>query len=1100
MKTAKFIYRIIAAKIAESLLILHFPLLLWGQAGEVQFNHLTIEEGLSQSTVEAIAQDSIGYMWFGTNDGLNRYDGLNFKIYKNSPSDPYTISDNDIRVIYEDHEHTLWIGTQSRGLNRYDRNKDRFVRYGGEPDAGQTLSANTIWSLLEDSRGDFWVGTAYGLNRMDRTSETFERIFSEPDDLQTLTNNQINLMHEDSEGVLWIGTENGINRFDREDESFTRFLNDTAVGSRVSSQIIRVIYEDQSGVLWVGTEEGHIYFFSRADDEFQRLDSNSASQFENTLSSVEDILEDHHGNLWFGTASHGIHIYDPDQNIISRYQSDLTNPASLNSNLITSLYQSRDNTIWIGTFNEGVNYVEASPKKFVHYKNEPINPNSLSNNTVRALLEDRQGIIWIGTDGGGLNRYNPETYSFDHFRNDPDSNSGLSSDVILDLHETNHGIWLATYGGGVDLINPKSGELIKNYQNDTANSQSLSSNFVFVINETSDGKLWFGTNWGGISILDPDRGTFIRHISDTDNPENPETVGNNDIREIYEDSRGDIWVGAYGEILSRYSKENGLFHKYDINTNEQYFASIVHLVFEDSKDRLWFGTRGGGLLILDRETDQLQAFTTQDGLPSNTIHAIEEDDAGYLWLSTNNGISRFHPERFEFKNFQIQDGLQSREFSPRASAKARNGYIYFGGLNGFNRFHPEQVEEDTTVQPILLTDLLLFNKSVHVGEESELKKPIDLIDELVLDYNQSVITFEYTTLDFNSRKANSFAYMLEGFEDDWNYVGEQRRATYTNLNPGKYTFRVKAANNDRVWKKAGVSLPLIIKPPFWMTGWFISLMILLTVLVIVLTVQFRIKSIQSRNKWLKKRIAERTEELRISNSTKDKLFSIIAHDLNNVAAGQVGLTDLLKLSIRDGDIETSKEYVRYLDQSSNQFVSMLQNLLQWARAQTGKIQYSPKWFNLQSVANEVLSQEQAKAVNKGISLELSIDDRIELFADMDMIALVLRNLINNALKFTHNGGTVQLSASVMDEWIELSVTDNGLGMDEEAVQQLMSEEGHLTTQGTSNEKGTGLGFSLCQDFVKRNGGNLFVESQKGKGTNISFRIKGKVIENEIALV
>ncbi len=1101
MNTVRFTYCNKTAEITVSLLFLLFPCLLMGQDGEIQFNHLTIEEGLSQSNVEAIAQDSVGYMWFGTNDGLNRYDGLNFKIYKHSPADPYSLSDNNIQVIYEDREHTLWIGTQSRGLNRYDRDKERFIRYTSDPDVWQTLTANTVWSLLEDSQGNFWVGTAHGLNRMDRTSETFERFYSELNDPRTLTNNQINLMHEDSKGVLWIGTENGLNRYNRETENFTRFLHEPTDGNnRGSSQIIRAIYEDQNGVLWVGTEESHLYYYSRADEEFQRLDSNSASLFENTLNSITDLVEDHNGNLWIGTGNHGIDVYDPDQKTIRRLQSESTNPASLNSDLITTLFQSNDNTIWVGTFNGGVNYVEATSKKFMHYKNEPINPNSLSNNIVRALFEDQQGAIWIGTDGGGLNRFNTETNRFDHFGYDPDLNTGLSSDVILDIHETDHGIWVATYGGGVDLIDPESGELIKNYRHNAEDSQSLSSNYVFVIHETGDGKLWFGTNWGGVSILDPDRETFTRHVSDSDNPDNSETVGNNDIREIYEDSRGDVWIGAHGEILSRYSKEDGIFYKYDINYNGQYFASIVHLVFEDSKERLWFGSHGGGLLILDRETNQLQAFTTQDGLPSNIIHAIEEDDAGYLWLSTNNGISRFHPDSFEFKNFQIQDGIQSREFSPRASVKDRNGNIYFGGLQGFNRFVPEQVVEDTTTQPLLLTDLLLFNRSVKVGEESELKKPIYLTDELVLDYNQSVLTFEYTTLDYSARKINQFAYMLEGFEQDWNYVGEQRRATYTNLSPGKYIFRVKAANNDGVWDEAGISLPLIIKPPFWMTGWFISSTIILAILVILFTVQLRIKSIRSRNKWLKKKITERTEELRISNSTKDKLFSIIAHDLNNVAAGQVGLTDLLKQSIYDGDIETSKEYVAYLDQSSNQFVAMLQNLLHWARSQTGRIQYSAKWFNLQNVSQDVIRQEQAKAFNKEITLKSEIDDKIKLYADQDMISLVMRNLVNNALKFTNKGGVVRLSAKAMDEWVEITVTDNGLGMDEETVRKLMSDEDHITTKGTLNEKGTGLGYSLCHDFVQKNGGKLDVMSRKGEGTRISFKIKGRVEKVERELV
>lgn len=1094
MNTRALAYKYSIVKKGAALIILLYPFILMGQDGDVQFHHLTIEDGLSQASVETIAQDSAGYMWFGTNDGLNRYDGHSFTVYKYSPDDTLSISDNDIRVIYEDRNQTLWVGTQSRGLNRYDRNRDRFIRYIGEPDAWRTLTANTVWALLEDSRGNFWVGTAHGLNLMDRENETFERIFSDPEDSSTLSSNSIRVFYEDDEETLWIGTENGINKYN-DDETFTRYLYKSGQnGSDTPTHIIHAIYEDENNTIWVGTEERELYYYNRTDDTFNKFSLGDDSRLRKSINSIEAILEDHKGRLWVGTGNNGLDLYDWENNVVKNFHHNSSNPSSINTDFVTALHQSRDKTIWIGTFNGGINFLEPKPEKFSHFNNEPFNPQSLSNNTVRSIYQDNSDHIWIGTDGGGLNRFDPESRTFEHFNYDPDEPRGLSSDVVLDILETEHGLWIATYGGGVDLIDPGSGELLQNYRNILSDSTSLSSDFVFVMKEISDGKIWFGTNRFGISILDPEKGTFTQLLADINNPHDPITIGNNDVREIFEDHKGDIWIGTYGEILHRYSPDDGLFQKYDINRDNQFFASIAHLVFEDSNLNLWVGTHGGGLFLLDRGEDELRAITTEDGLPSNTIHAIEEDDAGYLWLSTNSGISRFNPHTFEFKNYSMKNGLQNREFSARSSVTDRNGAIYFGGLNGFNRFFPEQVEDDTIVQPLLLTDLLLFNRSIQAGDDSVLDKPIYLKDKLELDYSASVITFEYTTLDYSARNGNQFAYMLEGFETEWNYVGEQRRATYTNLSPGSYTLKVKAANNDGVWDEAGISLPLYITPPFWMTGWFIGAMVLFILLLVATAFHLRVRSVKKTKKKLEKLVADRTKELKIANTTKDKLFSIVSHDLNNVAAGLVGLTDLLKQSMHDDDIESSKEYVRFLDQATGQFVSMLQNLLHWARSQTGRIHYTPKLFRLQTVSLDVLSQEQAKALNKGILLETEMDEKLELYADPDMVALVLRNLVNNALKFTPEGGRVRLEANQIDDQVVIKVRDDGVGMDQETVNSLMSVNVHLSTQGTSNEKGTGLGFSLCQDFVKRNRGTLELQSKKGEGSTVRITFPVKEVE------
>lgn len=1082
------------------LLFIPIGLIVFASAGQLvaqqadhRFHHLTIEQGLSQSTVQAIAQDSKGFLWFGTQEGLNRYDGYDFAIYMPVSGDTTSLGHEDIRVIYEDSRGDLWIGTQAGGLNRYDPDRDRFVRYIGEADAWRTLSSNTVWSILEDSDGNFWVGTYHGLNLLDRDNGTVRRIFAD-EDTTSLQSNQITALFEDSMGTVWVGTASGLHRLDAgggaDEMRFTRV--ESVQLPRLSDSFVRVIYEDRFGELWVGTEECGLFRSLPGEEEFHSYIHDPLDPGSLNDNTIQAIREDASGRLWVGSGNLGLNLFDRRTGQFTHIAADRQNPLSINSNGINSLFLGNDGIFWIGTFTGGVNFLDPGADRIRHYESSPVDPLGLSHNSVRAFLQDRSGRIWVGTDGGGLNEFDPETGRFRHLRHDPAGQNSISSDVVLALHENEDGIWVGTYNGGVDLFDPER-EHFHNFRHVPDDRESISSNHVYSIAETADGDLWFGTNRGGFSRLDPASQRFERFMANPDDPEDPSTINNDDVRAIYEDSRGDLWFGTYANRnLARYDREGGTFTFFDLNEGQQYFSSVVQAVHEDRAGRLWLATRGGGLMRFDRESGEAHALTVDEGLPGNMIHAVVEDDHGALWLSTNNGIARFDPVDGSIRSFHPGHGLQSREFNPRAAYRDRDGFIYFGGVNGFNRFHPDSVRVDSLVPPVVLTDFQIFNRPVGIGGESPLQTHISRAERIVLPHDAYVITIGYSMLDFSATKGNRFAYILEGFDEQWNEVGERRRATYTNLAPGEYTFRVRAANRDGIWDETGSSLTLVITPPFWRTGWFYALLALFVIGMVMTVIQLRVRAIRRQNRKLGRLVADQTEELRKANETKDRLFSILAHDLNNVAAGLLGLSELLRQSVEEQNREETLEYSGYIHQASSQLANMLRNLLEWARSQTGMIEYRPRSFRLADRVEEVIGQEKGRAVNKQIALVSSVDTGLNVFGDPDMISVVLRNLVHNALKFTEPGGRVEVDANRSNGEVEILVKDSGVGMDEETVRRIFSEREQISTRGTAEERGTGLGLALCREFIAVNNGTIRAESKVGEGTTISFTIPENV--------
>jgi diguanylate cyclase (GGDEF)-like protein len=789
------------------------------EARNIRFRHITPEDGLSQSTVHAIVQDREGLMWFGTQEGLNRFDGYEFKTF--SPDSGHTKTLPIVRALHEDRNGALWVATDG-GLHRFDRATSRFVKYENDPTNPSSLSSNRIRVLFEDRDGALWVGTeGGGLNRFDRQTQTFTRFNHNPSNPTSLKSDYIRSLAQDREGALWVGTEGGgLNRMDIVTGRFRHFVHDPQNRHSLGSDLVRAVYMDQDGTLWVGTGDAGLDRFDASSETFRHFRHDPQDPQSLASDWVRAIRQDSRGTLWVGTDG-GLCEYRTETGNFNRYVHDPTDPVSLVENRVTTIYEDRGSVLWVGTYS-GVNSWNIGTGFFKHLKNDGDSPNQVSGNLIQSFAESTdERALWIAAYGNGLNRLDRKTGRFTHYRSNPKDADSLADDRVMSLAVDRDGIvWVGTIDSGLDRLDPRTG-VFTHFQHDPADASSLSRNAVTRIYEDSQGVLWVGTYKGGLNRMQRRSGEFIRYQHDSSNP----TSLSNDrvvaITEAAED--GVLWIGTDGGGLNRFDPEQGTFshYRFDDSDPSSLSSDNVWAVHRDRSSRLWVGTQGAGLNRWEpsdrlAHVGRFKRYDIKDGLPSATINGILEDDSGNLWISTNRGISRFSPDTEIFKNFDASDGLQSSEFNHGAFFKASDGEMFFGGSNGFNSFYPHLVRENAHPPEVTLTAFLKFNQPVDLGA------PATEVRQISLDHKDSVVAFEFAGLDYTAPEKNRYRYKLEGFDEDWIDAGRIRRATYTNLSPRSYTFRVKASNNDGVWNEEGLAVRVRMVPPPWRTWWAYS--------------------------------------------------------------------------------------------------------------------------------------------------------------------------------------------------------------------------------------------------------------------------------------
>jgi PAS domain S-box-containing protein len=848
----------------------YFLFIFWQIAGlsafsqkqNIRFEHLGTEKGLSQSNVICILQDSRGFMWFGTRDGLNKYDGYEFTVYKNDVKNKNSLSNNYTPDLFESKDGNIWIATWGGGLNLYNREKGQFTSYKHDAQNKNSLSSDFINSVLEDSEGMIWIGTEDGgLNRLDRKENKFTHFINEHNNDKSLGDVFVRDIFEDSHHNLWIGTASGgLNLFDRKTQTFKRFQHNEKDSRSISNNSVYKIFEDSRHQLWIGTEGGGLNLFIPETGEFRHFKHDELNK--NSLSSdvIYSINEDNTGNLWIGTENGGLNVYNTRSGLFQTFDYDEFDNTSLNNNSVWSICRDTRGNIWLGTFSGGINLVNQDISKFIHYKHNP-SRNSISHNKVLCIYEDAGSNIWIGTDGGGVNLFDPLKKTFTSYRHQPGNKNSIAGDYVLNVREDYKGnVWIGTWGDGITVFN-RTKNTYTHFKNDPDNAASLSCNNAWFIFEDHDKNMWIGTYGGGLNLYNPANNSFTRYQY---NENDPPGINNNKIHSIFEDEKGNLIVSTDGGGLNLFDKQKKTFtHLIHDDNKNSISNNSAGEIYEDHNGILWISTLVG-LNSLDRKTNTFTAYTINDGLPNNTIFGIVGDEKGNLWISTNKGISRFNPVTKTFKNFGVADGLQSNEFKDMAYCKSRSGAIYFGGNNGFNQFYPDSIKEKSFDPPLVITGFQVFNKEVPVSTDSAmtpLKKNITETKEITIPHKSSVISFEFASLDYTIAERKQYAYMLEGFDDTWNEVGTQRTATYTNLDPGEYTFKVKGLNNDGSWSTHFTSLRLTITPPFWMTWWFKTIIILFAIGCLFIFYRLRIKTITKQKAALEKQVKERTNEI-----------------------------------------------------------------------------------------------------------------------------------------------------------------------------------------------------------------------------------------------
>jgi diguanylate cyclase (GGDEF)-like protein len=847
---------------------------LLAQARPMAFERVSLEQGLSQSTVLTMFQDSRGFMWFGTEDGLNRYDGLAFKSYKYDPSDHASLPANMVWAIAEDAAGDLWIATEGGGLARWERAHDRFARVPVTATPGQYARVRT---LLFAPDGALWIGSKdAGLVRFEPGTGAFKTYRNDPADATSLSHDGVFALASDGSDRLWVGTDGGLNRLNPATGRFERYRHDPARPDSLGDDRVRALVVDREHRLWVGTSGG----LSRLDAgsvTFRTYRNDPADATSLGHDRVRHLLEDGAGRLWVAT-DRGLDLLDRQHATFQHHRNDPTDPASLDDDNVMSLYQDRGGVLWVGTRTGGANKWNPATWSFGHHTRTAANPGGLADKTVTSFAEDRIGRIWIGTFGG-LHVMDRQTGEVSRYF----PRAGTISDRVMALATDADGmLWIGTFDAGVSRLDPGTGAL-RTYRHNAADPTSLSADAVMSLLVDSVGDLWVGTFGGGLNRLDAATGGFTRYRND---PADEHSLSANAVTAMVQDGSGALWLGTDGGGLNLLDRTTGQFLRFqhDPANPTSLGANTVYALHLDGAGRLWIGTRGAGLASLesrDGATARFRHIRQRDGLANDVIYSVLPDGDGHFWLSTNNGLTRFEPTTGKIKNYDTSHGLQSNEYNFGAHFRSASGELFFGGVNGFNAFHPRKLVANAHVPPVVLTSFLKFNRPVATAGPLWTLKSVDL------GYQDDVVTFEFAALDYAAPQRNRYAYKLEGFDPDWVDVGNVRRVTYTNLGAGNYRFRVKGSNNDGVWNEAGIDLPVHVEAPPWLRWWaFVAYALALggALYLFVRVQQAKVEREALYARRLEEDVQNRTLELEARNSDLE--------DLNRKLA-EASLTDSL---------------------------------------------------------------------------------------------------------------------------------------------------------------------------------------------------------------
>jgi len=1055
----------------------------YAQEFSQKFIHYGKQDGLNQSSVNYIFQDSKDFVWIANFGGINRFDGYNFISYANTFSDSNSISDNSVWVIFERKDTSIWFGTKA-GLSKFNEEKNNFTNYFIKK-SNESSGTLAVKAIFEDSYHTFYVGSeGEGLFSFSAELEKFEQIELIP------ANAKVTSLSEDTNGYLWIGTENlGLFRLSKDRKEVVSFLTNQLL----NSSTIWSVVSDANGNTYIGTDADGLMMYNHIVQNFESLKKEQALNNYNSGDKIKTIALDGENGLWVGSATKGLAKYKFETQQFYTYKIDPYDVNSLFDSDVSSIHTGRNGVLYVGFYTKGFDKIIKTPFKTL--KHNPKDKNTLSADNVYSMFRDADDILWFGTFGGGLNKYDPKNKNFKHYKHKTNDLTSISHDWVRIIFEDKNGLmWIGTWGGGLNSFDKKT-EKFKRYIPNLSDEKAINHNIITALFEDADGELWVGTYGGGINIYEPETDSF-RHITHDKNDSN--SLSDDHITSFYQDETNLLWICTYGGGLNSYNKKTKDFTRYLPNANKEYSLNnhkTLHIYKEKDSSFFWITTLGGGLNKFYYKENKFINYTEKDGLPNNSTLGMLKDHNNTYWISSNDGLSHFNPVKETFTNYSIKDGLGSDDYNLESFIKTKAGELYFGGKNGITFFDPRFIEFEENFPKLNFTNMKV-NDSIYVNIPSN----------VIIDYKDR-ITFDFAAINADKAEKIQYSYRIIGLSNAWRDIENRRYLEFTDLHPGKYKLDIKSTNSNGIWNTNYTSLSVRVMPPWYMTWYFRIGSILFVVLGAFTYYRFQLNKARARSAMLEVKVKERTKtieeskkeiehqagvissqntDLQALNKLKDKILSILSHDIKTPLESLSYIVNVFDIDALMSDKSTLQEYMTLIQKDLGNVQSLLKNILVWAKYQITNVEVNLEEVNVYEIVQEIHKLFDKNAKDKQLTFHNNLDARKIVKADKNIISFILRNLHANALKFTSKGGAINVDSIVENETMILSVTDSGVGMSPETLDQLFNDKHVDWKKGTSGEEGSGIGLILCKDFADKCGGKMTVKSAIGEGSTFSF--------------
>ncbi|MET3981444.1 signal transduction histidine kinase/ligand-binding sensor domain-containing protein/ActR/RegA family two-component response regulator [Mucilaginibacter sp. UYP25] len=1109
--------------------------------------YLNSNNGLSQNTILCILKDKFGFMWFGTQDGLNKYDGFKFTIYKSSRTGTSSLGADLINSICEDRYNNLWVGTRLGGVSRYDRSHDSFVTFKNDHLKTNSLSNDNVQIVYKDRNANLWAGTEDGLNLFDSKTGTFKRYLQ----FKTTGNDKdkynITALHSASNNNLWVGTTKGLYLLDIKSGKATRFFDKTTTRNTDNNRITSII-EDEDNNIWIGTKKG-LNLLNKQTGTYLYFPIEADKNLSGHINSIFCLASAKSNRFWIGSNT-TLQLFDARERRLIPINEKTNGENTMPNDGVGALLEDNAGILWIGTNSEGIVKYDKNLSIFPAYKSSLAgNPSAV--NVIRSISEDATGNLYLGTDFG-VDYYDRKKGTSTPFKHNVKNINSLSSNYVLSVHASKQTglVWIGTFASGLDCYNPKTGKF--KHLGIGSGPNKIKGKGIYAILEDKDGNIWFTPEDGGVYVYKKSTKKIINYQHDASNHN---SVCDNTIQALYEDSHGRIWMGGYSFGISIFDPISQSFKH--LNTkNSALTSNVISAFYEDAIGNMWVGTMGGGINCYETKKKQFKSYTEKNGVVNNTINYIAGDAAGKIWLSTIQGIVRLDPISGTSKNYGYHNGLKSLEFNFGTGARLKGGEIALGSINGFNIIDPDNLQFNFNKPKVVLTGFDLFDKPVIPGaKESPLSQSIGSTREIKLNHSQSMFSINFAALDYTIPENNTYAYKMDGFDNEWRYVGSERKATFTNLDPGTYIFRVRAANENGIWNDKQTTIKIIIIPPYWMTWWFRSIIAVILASITYSYFSFKNKAERLQKIELEKQVEARTveigkqandlmklnEELKIqkdgitvqskelqqktksletllielteqkdqeklarlaaesaqleadkANRAKSTFLATMSHEIRTPLNGVLGMAALLAETDQTPEQE---DYTNSIVKSGDSLSLVINDILDFSKIESGNLKLEPNRFDIRKCVDDVLELFIYTATEIGIKLYRSVDELLPQYVIADGLRLrqVLTNLIGNAIKFTNSG---EIAIKIKPEYqgntggfsLSFEVSDTGIGIKEEQLGNLFQAFNQGDSSITRKYGGTGLGLVICQRLIQLMGGDITVSSHYGIGSTFKFNI------------